>query len=79
MWAAAEELESKISLDAGFGAKRSQFSGESSTPKIVGIHSKNAKELFKCHKYRFFGCPASRFHFWYHFWRLLKSATWLLV
>ena len=45
MWAAAEELESKISLDVGFAAKRSQFSGESSTPKIVGIHSKNAKEL----------------------------------
>ena len=63
MWAAAEELESKISFDAGLGAKRSQFSGESSTPKIVGIHSKNAKELAKCHKYRFLGVPLLGFIF----------------
>ena len=39
------------------------FSGESSTPKIVGIHSKNATELFKCHKYRFLGVPILDFIF----------------
>ena len=53
MWAAPEELESKISSHAGFGAERTQFSGESRTPKIFKIFLRGSTGASKSHAVQF--------------------------